>query len=52
MHTFWANAREKLGKSPERHTLEGEITNAFAQDLCNVLAPGVEKRLAMEPPTT
>ena len=39
-------------KSPKGHAPAGDITDAFAWQLCNGLALGVEKRLAMEHPTS
>jgi hypothetical protein len=40
------------GKASVGHAPVGDITDAFAQELCRVLSGGVEKRLATEPPNT
>jgi hypothetical protein len=40
------------GKASRGHAPVGDITDAFAQELCRALAGGVEKRLATEPPHT
>lgn len=39
------------GKALHGHTTKGDVTDAFAWELCYVLVVGVEKHLAMEPPT-
>lgn len=40
------------GRAQEGHVPASEITDDFANELCSKLAPGVERRLATEPPTT
>ena len=40
------------GRAAVGHVPASEISDEFASSLCTALAPGVEKRLATEPPTT
>jgi hypothetical protein len=40
------------GRASNGHAPASAISNEFAQTLCDLLAPGVQKRLATEPPTT
>jgi hypothetical protein len=39
------------GRAQNGHVPVGEITDTFATELCAKLAPGVERRLATEPPS-
>lgn len=40
------------GRAQGGHVPVGELSDTFATELCSKLAPGVERRLATEPPST